>query len=263
MTVLKEILAHKVAEVSTHSASQSLDQFAPSREDIRDFAGALAQPGMQVIAEIKRKSPSMGIIRQDLQPAEVAQMYQKNGAAAISVLTDKKYFGGELQHLKEVRDAVELPVLRKDFIIDEYQVHESYHAGADALLLIADALAMDQLEYLYQLSSSLGLHVLVEAHSTAALNSMKRIKPRLAGLNSRDLTTMQVDLEGLLTKQHLLPLDSIHIAESGITNPEDLYRVAQAGFDAALIGTTLLRNGNPGENLQHFMTSIRSMEIPE
>jgi indole-3-glycerol phosphate synthase len=261
MTFLKEILAHKAVEVRTRSVNQSLDQFVPLREDIRDFAGAIAQPGMQVIAEVKQKSPSMGIIRQDLRPAHIAHMYQENGAAAISVLTDEKYFGGELHHLKEVRDAVELPILRKDFIIDEYQIYESYHAGADALLLIADALATDQLEHLYQLSISLGLHVLLEAHSTAALNSMNRIKPRLAGLNSRDLMTMQVDLEGMLTKQRLLPLGSIRIAESGITNPDDLYRVAQAGFDAALIGTTLLRHGNPGENLQHFMTAVRAMEI--
>jgi indole-3-glycerol phosphate synthase len=216
---------------------------------------------MQIIAEVKQKSPSMGIIRQDLRPADIARMYQDNGAAAISVLTDKKYFGGELRHLKEVSDAVELPVLRKDFIIDEYQIYESYHAGADALLLIADALATDQLEYLYRLSISLGMHVLVEAHSTAALNSMKRIKPRLAGFNSRNLKTMQVDLEGMLTRQCLLPPGSIHIAESGITSPVDLQRVTQAGFDAALIGTTLLRNGNPGENLQHFVTAVRSMEI--
>jgi indole-3-glycerol phosphate synthase len=263
MTLLEEILAHKAAEVQTRSAHQSLDQFVPSRDDIRDFASALAQPGLQVIAEVKQKSPSMGIIRQDLRPADIARMYQDNGAAAISVLTDNKYFGGELQHLQEVRDAVDLPVLRKDFIIDEYQIYESCHAGADALLLIADALAADQLEYLYQLSVSLGLHVLVESHGTGALNSMKRIQPRLAGLNSRDLQTMQVDLEGMLTKRYLLPDDSIHIAESGITGPDDLQRVAQAGFDAALIGTTLLRNGNPGENLQYFLAGICSTETSE
>lgn len=263
MTFLNEILAHKANEVRIQAANNALDGIKRLRKDLRDFTGALAQPGLQVIAEVKQRSPSLGIIRQDLQPAEIARMYEENGATAISVLTDNKYFGGELTHLEEVRNAVDLPVLRKDFIIDEYQVHESYCAGADALLLIADALPEERLVELYQLSCSIGLHVLVEAHSKVALRTLCKIKPRLAGLNSRDLATMRVDLEDLLARRRMLPEGSICVAESGISDPDDLLRVAQAGFDAALVGTALLNEGDPGENLKQLMMSLGSTETTE
>jgi len=153
-------------------------------------------------------------------------------------------------------------VLRKDFIINEYQVYESYHAGADAILLIADALASDKLERLYRLADSQGLHVLVEGYSEEALTRIQRLAPRIAGINSRDLATMQVDLEAMLERRCLLPEGALQVAESGITGPEDLARVDRAGFDATLIGTALLAEGDPGETLRRFLVSIAQVEAP-
>lgn len=264
MSILDEILAHKAEEVRRRQDQLPAEAFPPRHGEVRDFARALGQPGLQVIAEVKRKSPSRGNIRLDLDPADLAPAYEQAGAAAISVLTDEKYFGGSLDHLAEVRLSVNLPVLRKDFIISEYQVHESYCAGADAILLIADALSQDRplpdkpsgpdgLEQLYQLARSLGLHVLVEGYSDEALAGIRRLAPRIAGINSRDLTTMQVDLETMFEKRRLLPDEALHVAESGITGPADLARVGRAGFDAALLGTALLAEGDPGETLRRFL----------
>ena len=253
MTVLDEIVAHKTEEVRRRRDDLPVEALPSRPGEVRDFARALGQPGLQVIAEVKRKSPSKRDILPDANPADLGRTYEQAGAAAISVLTDEKYFGGHLDHLAEVRAAVDLPVLRKDFIISEYQVHESYHAGADAILLIADALSPDGLERLYRLARSLGLHVLVEGYSDEALAHIQRLAPRIAGINSRDLTTMQVDLGAMLQRRQLLPESALHVAESGITGPADLARVDQAGFDGALIGTALLIEGDPGKTLRRFL----------
>ncbi len=260
MTILDEIVAHKTEEVRRRRDDLPVKAFPPRPGEVRDFAGALGRPGLQVIAEVKRKSPSKGDILLDLNPADLGRAYEKSGAAAISVLTDEKYFGGRLEHLAEARAAVDLPVLRKDFIISEYQVHESYHVGADAILLIADALSHDQLVQLYSLARSLGLHVLVEGYSDEALARIQRLAPRIAGINSRDLTTMRVDLGAMLQRRRQLPEGALHVAESGITGPADLARVARTGFDAALIGTALLAEGDPGETLRRFLAGITPME---
>ena len=253
MSILDEILAHKAEEVRRRQDHLPVEAFPPRPGDVRDFTGALGRPGLQVIAEVKRKSPSQGNIRLDLDPANLASAYEQAGAAAISVLTDEKYFGGGLDHLAAVRLSVDLPVLRKDFIISEYQVHESYSAGADAILLIADALPRDELEQLYQLARSLGLHILVEGYCDEALARIRWLVPRIAGINSRDLTTMEADLETMLKRRQLLPEGALYVAESGITCPADLVRVGRAGFDAALIGTALLAEGDPGETLRRFL----------
>ncbi len=253
MSILDEIVAHKAEEVRRRRDQLPVAEFSPRSGAVRDFAGALGQQGLQVIVEVKRKSPSKGNIRPDLDPADLARTYEQAGAAAISVLTDKKYFGGSLDHLAEVRASVKLPVLHKDFIINEYQVHESYHVGADAILLIADALPPDRLERLYHLADSLGLHILVEGYGDEALARIERLAPRIAGINSRDLATMQVDLETMLKRRQLLPEGALQVAESGITCPADLARVDRAGFDAVLIGTALLAEGNPGETLRRFL----------
>ncbi len=263
MIVLDEIVAHKAEEVRRRRDDLPVKALPPRPGKVRDFAGALGQPGLQVIAEVKRKSPSKGDIRLDADPADLARAYEKSGAAAISVLTDEKYFGGSLDHLAEVRATVDLPVLRKDLIINEYQVHESYHAGADAILLIADALSPDGLERFYRLARSLGLHVLVEGYSDEALAHIQRLAPRIAGINSRDLATMQVDLGSMLQRRQLLPEGALHVAESGITGPADLARVERAGFDAALIGTALLAEGDPGETLRCFLAGFTPMEASQ
>lgn len=253
MTILDEIVAHKREQVRELCRRQPLALPAGRPDQARDFFDALARPGLQVIAEIKRRSPSRGAIRPDIDPAELARQYESAGAAAISVLTDNKYFGGSLQHLRAVRAAVNLPVLRKDFIIDPYQVHESAAAGADAILLIADCLDETELAELYELAGSVGLQVLVEGYSDQSLATIRRLAPQVAGINSRDLATMEVDLAGMLERRSLLPEQAIQVAESGIASADDLQAVALAGFDAALIGTTLLLKGNPGATLKALL----------
>ncbi len=253
MNILQEIVAHKRAEV--RGLATSREPLTPTRrpDPVRDFRAALARPGMQVIAEIKRRSPSRGAIRPDLDPAELARGYQDAGAAAISVLTDSHYFGGSLEHLQAVRAAVDLPVLRKDFIIDPAQVYESAEAGADAILLIADCLSEEELGRLYALAGSLELQVLVEGYSDASLAAISRLSPEIAGINSRNLETMEVELAGMLPRRKLLPTGVIAVAESGITEPAHLAAAARAGFQAALIGTALLIEGDPAANLRRLL----------
>ncbi len=253
MNILQEIIAHKREEVRSLATSRELSTPIQRPDPVRDLRSALARPGMQVIAEIKRRSPSRGAIRPDLDPAELARGYQDAGAAAISVLTDSHYFGGSLEHLSAVRAAVDLPVLRKDFIIDPAQVHESAAAGADAILLIADCLTGEELARLYALAGSLDLQVLVEGYSDASLAAISRLTPEIAGINSRDLETMEVDLAGMLPRRKLLPSGVIAVAESGITTPAHLAAVARAGFQAALIGTALLIDGDPAANLRRLL----------
>lgn len=260
MSILDEIIAHKVKEVARRQSEVPLSALGPRSREVRDFAGALAAPGLQVIAEVKRKSPSMGDIRPDVDPADLARTYARSGAAAISVLTDEKYFGGQLDHLAAVHAAVDVPILQKDFILTDYQVHESYHAGADALLLIADALDQAQLERLYGLASSLGLHVLVEGYGDNALARIRRLGPKIAGINSRDLNTMAIDLAAMLERRSQLPERAIHVAESGITGPHDLARVDQAGYHAALIGTALLKDSDPGRSLENFLAGMSTLK---
>lgn len=260
MSILDEIVTHKRREAALLEAELPLAALPRRAAAVRDFAQALAQPGLQVIAEVKRKSPSRGNIRLDLDPVALANDYAASGAAAISVLTDEKYFGGHLDHLKAVRAAVPVPILRKDFIITTYQVHESWSAGADAILLIADALNMNELTRLYQLATSLGLHVLVEGYSGDAFKRIRQLSPRIAGINSRDLATMTVDLVTMLAGRSLLPDEALHVAESGITSPADLAKVDQAGFQAALIGTALLQDGNPKDTLATFLAALTTEE---
>ncbi len=253
MTILDEIVAYKREQVRELCQRHPLALPAQRPDPARDFFSALARPGLQVIAEIKHRSPSQGTIRLGMDPADLARQYQAAGAAAISVLTDDKYFGGSLQHLRAVRAAVDLPVLRKDFIIDPYQVHESAAAGADAILLIADCLDETELAELYELAGSVELQVLVEGYSDHSLAAIRRLAPQVAGINSRDWATMEVNLAGMLERHSLLPEQAIGVAESGIVSADDLQAVALAGFDAALIGTTLLLKGDPGANLKALL----------
>jgi indole-3-glycerol phosphate synthase len=256
MTSLDDIIAHKTKEVENRQKQVPMELLSTRVSDIRDFAGRLNAGGVQVIAEVKRRSPSRGNIRMGLEPAGLARAYEQAGAAAISVLTDEMFFGGCLNDLINIRTEVTLPVLRKDFIVQEYQVYESFHAGADAILLIADALTFPQLEELYRLAQSLGLHILVEGHGKEALESIQRLKPAIAGINSRNLTSMEVDLEAMLQRRHLLPHGAIHVAESGLRTSADLARVSYAGYHAALIGTALLTEEDPGQVLQHMLENL-------
>jgi indole-3-glycerol phosphate synthase len=214
-----------------------------SREPL-SFIGHLrnAADGFGIIAEFKRKSPSAGIIRDDIDPVDMALEYVKHGASCISVLTDENYFGGSLHDLERIRRAVRIPVLRKDFIIDEYQLDEAKAYGADAVLLIADILSRSELENLYGKAGEIGLECLVEIYDEAAIGKINFDSMRLIGINNRDLRTFTVDLDHTKRMIQKLPDDVFIISESGIQSREDIALVKGFGANGALIGESLMRD---------------------
>jgi indole-3-glycerol phosphate synthase len=212
----------------------------------------LCTPGLSIIAEIKRRSPSGGELRPDLSPADLARGYADAGAAALSVLTDARYFGGSLQDLGEARAACHLPILQKDFVVDEYQLHEARGYGADAVLLIVRALSPLELARLIALADDLGLAALVEAHSGDEVRIALEAGAQIVGVNNRDLDTLKTDPSLALGLRDLVPPDRIFVAESGVSEPEQLDALAAAGAHAVLIGETLLRAPDPGARLREL-----------
>lgn len=247
MNKLQEIIQHKKIEVEKCKAgtpaSSLITRSLYNREPL-SFIGHLrnAADGFGIIAEFKRKSPSAGIIRDDIDPVDTALEYVKNGAACISVLTDEKYFGGSLNDLERIRSAVTIPVLRKDFIIDEYQLGEAKAYGADAVLLIADILSKSELDHLYGEARKLGLECLVEVYDEAAIGKISFDSMKMIGINNRDLRTFTVDLNHTKRMIQKLPDDVFIISESGIKNREDIALVKGFGANGALIGESLMRN---------------------
>jgi indole-3-glycerol phosphate synthase len=218
---------------------------------VRPFAAALTRPGaISVIAEHKRRSPSRGAIREDLAPADVARRYQAAGAAALSVLTDEPFFGGRLSHLTEARVATGLPALRKDFVVDRWQIWEARAAGADAVLLIVAALEDRELRELLREARAVGMDALVEVHDRGELDRALGAGARLVGVNNRDLRTLAVSLETSLSLATAIPDDAVAVAESGIRSGLDLKRLRDAGFDACLVGEHLMASPDPGEALR-------------
>jgi indole-3-glycerol phosphate synthase/phosphoribosylanthranilate isomerase len=205
---------------------------------------------VNVIAEFKRRSPSRGVIREDLHPVSVAQAYEIAGAAALSVLTEEQFFGGSMEDLKEARGATLLPVLSKDFVIDPYQVWDAWHAGADAVLLIVAALEDHELKQLLATADEAGLDALVEVHDEAQLREALHAGARVVGVNNRDLTTMAVDLDTSLALAGLIPDDVVAVAESGIRGTGELRRLRDAGYDAVLVGEHLMSGADPGKTLE-------------
>jgi indole-3-glycerol phosphate synthase len=251
VTVLDDILAAKRDEVTMLRRPETralLRRTALEASAPRDFTGALrrADGRLAVIGELKRRSPSKGELAPELDPAPTAKAYEAGGAAALSVLTDNLFFGGTVADLQAARDATVLPVLRKDFTIDEVQVYEARAIGADALLLIAAALPDDALlADLHALAGGLGLAVLVEAHDAAEVERALGAGARIVGVNNRDLATFDEDLDVASTLSSLLPADVIGVAESAIRLPADARRMADAGFDAVLVGEALVRSDDP------------------
>ena len=207
----------------------------------RDFAGALARPGLALIAEHKRSSPSAGVIRSDVALADVVGAYERAGAAALSVLTEERRFHGSLDDLGEARRASRLPILRKDFIVDPYQVHEALAGGADAILLIVAALQPDALAELQALAGRLGLAVLMEIHNADELETALALRAPIIGINNRNLVTMQVDVETTYELLPEIPDGTLKVAESGLRTRAELERLTAAGVDAVLIGEALMR----------------------
>lgn len=251
MNILEKIILHKQEEVKERSRVTPIERIKGSQRlyAIRDLKSVLARDGVQIIAEIKRRSPSAGDIMADAGPAEVAIAYEQNGAAAISVLTDQEFFGGQLEFIQQVKAVTELPILRKDFIISEYQIWESFQAGADAILLIADAIDECLLTDLYRLAAELGMHILIETHSAENLQWIHDLNPPIVGVNCRNLKTMTTNIEWFEEAYSQLPKDSIKVAESGINSPDNLAKISQMGYDAALVGTSLMKTGTPGSAL--------------
>ena len=228
-----------------------LAELAPAA---RSLAEALARPGrVNVIAEHKRRSPSRGAIREDLEPADVARGYEKAGAAALSVLTDEPFFGGRIEHLIAARAATGLPVLRKDFVVDPWQVWEARAAGADAVLLIVAALEDDELSSLLALAGESGLDALVEVHDRSELDRALGAGARIVGVNSRNLKTLEVSLDTALSLVPAIPDDVVAVAESGIGTAGDIRRLRESGFAGFLIGERLMSAPDPGAALQSLL----------
>jgi indole-3-glycerol phosphate synthase len=221
------------------------------------FRAALLRPSVAVIAELKRRSPSAGSIREDLDPGERAAIYAAHGAAAISVLTDGPYFGGSMKDLRAAAERCPLPVLRKDFILDEVQVLEARAAGASAVLLIVRVLGRSRLESLLQYAGKLGLDALVEVHTPAELGTALESKAEIVGVNSRDLDTFTIDVSSAGTLLRQVPSDRVAVAESGILSQSDVARVAESGADAVLVGTALSASESPEHLLRELSTVVR------
>lgn len=250
MSILDEILTTKKQEVIRLRDSVSYEDFMRRIDAVpapRSLAQALRnkQP-LGLIAEIKKASPSKGIISADFQPVQQAQAYQQGGADAMSVLTDETYFQGSTAVLQQVAQVAKIPILRKDFMIDEWQVYESRAIGADAILLIAAALQDDKLASLYTLSTKLGMDVLLEVHSAQELQRVLPLRPRIIGINNRDLRTFHVDLQQTISIASLIPPSTVIVSESGLTRHADIVTVQQAGAQAVLVGESLMRSGIEG-----------------
>ena len=255
--VLDTILARTREAVAREKERRPLDRRHPDvagAPAVRPFAAALVRPGaMRVIAEHKRRSPSRGAIREDLAPADVARRYEAAGAAALSVLTDEPFFGGRLEHLREARAATALPALRKDFVVDPWQVAEARAAGADAVLLIVAALADPELRELLSEARETGVDALVEVHDQGELERALAAGARVVGVNNRDLRTLAVSLDTSLALASRIPDDVVAVAESGIKSGQDLKRLREAGFDACLVGEHLMAAADPGAALRRLL----------
>ena len=254
--ILDKIVAVKREEVAQALKRKSLDLMradAESRVLTRDFVGALraklAQGQAGVIAEIKKASPSKGVLREDFIPADIAQTYAEHGAACLSVLTDVQFFQGAVDYLKQARASCQLPVLRKDFIVDAYQVYESRVMGADAILLIAAILDDAQMKAFEAIARSLDMAVLVEVHDEVELARALKLKTPLIGVNNRNLKTFEVSLDTTLRLMQQVPADRLLVTESGIRNREDVLRMGAAGVNAFLVGEAFMLAPDPGAAL--------------
>ena len=255
MDKLAEINASKEAEIRRlEPHATELRRQALLRNDFRPFRAGLHLAGeIAVIAEVKKASPSAGIIAADFNPLSQAREYARGGAHALSILTDKVYFHGSLAYLRQVREQVDLPLLRKDFILHELQVYESVVAGADAILLIVASLEDDRLRALYDLAKTCQLDVLVEVHDLREMDRALELGADLIGINNRNLKTFQVDLATTEELAEEIPNDTIGVSESGIRTAEDVRRVRAAGINAVLVGETLMRAKNVPQKLQELM----------
>ncbi len=248
--ILDTIVAHKRRELKQdreRTPLQALKIQIPDLPPTRDFKASLTVPGaVNLIAEVKRKSPSKGIIREDFDPVKIAKIYAGNGASAISVLTDHEFFGGDLSFLSAIRNAVDVPLLRKDFTIDEYHIYQARAAGADAVLLIVAILTPEQLREFIGVAKHLDLAALVEVHTQTELDIALDVGAEIIGINNRDLKTFHTDIATSFHLRKSIPNDKIVVSESGIYSREDVIRLGEAAMDAILVGESLMRSADIG-----------------
>lgn len=254
--ILKKVLAVKAQEVAAAKAATPLAQIRAEAEQAaptRDFAGSIrsriAAGSPAVIAEIKKASPSKGVLRADFRPAEIAASYARNGAACLSVLTDEQFFQGSAEYLRQARAACSIPVLRKDFMVDAYQLYQARAMGADAILLIAAALGVKQMQEFEALAHSLNMAVLVEVHDGEELDAALQLKTPLIGVNNRNLRTFEVSLQTTLDLLPRIPADRITVTESGILRAADVQLMRGRGVHAFLVGEAFMRAADPGAEL--------------
>ena len=258
-TILDQICENKEREVEIFSQKQSvrgLEQtIAKNNFPKRDFAGALRKEGVSLIAEIKRSSPSnKGIVfREDFDVTEITGIYEQSGASAISVITDDKFFMGKLEYLSQARQNSNLPILRKDFIIDPLQVYESKAFSADAILLITAILEKEQFKNLYDLACELDMDCLVEAHNEEEIKQALEISPKIIGINNRNLKTMEMNIKNFSGLAESIPNNIIKIAESGIYTHDDVIEMKNSGADAVLVGTSLIKADDIGQAVNKLL----------
>jgi indole-3-glycerol phosphate synthase len=257
MTILDQIVATKRREIEAAKERRPLETLRGELDaapPVRDFCAPLATPGtVSLIAEVKKASPSKGVIRADFEPVEIARAYERHGADCLSVLTDEPYFQGRLDYLRQIRQAVALPVLRKDFILDTYQLYEARAAGADAVLLIAECLDDCNLRKLHNEAVELGMWPLVELYDPENLPRVLAAGATLIGINNRDLRTFKTDLAHTLRLCEAVPDECVLVAESGIATHADVQRLLSAGVDAMLVGESLMREADIGAAVERLL----------
>jgi len=254
--MLEKIINNKMREVEKRKRKLPLEILRRKVSDIssRNFKKSISSVAkINIIAEIKRFSPSAGIILRDFEPSALAKTYQENGASAISVLTDEKFFGGNLSDLAKVRRATSLPILAKEFILDEYQIYEAKLLGADAILLIASILSKRKLKKFLNLALRLNLDCITEVHKEEGLDKIGNLPVDIIGINNRDLETFKVDLKTTFDLIEKIPSGKLVVSESGIRNKEDIYRLREKGVNAFLIGESLLKSKDIGKTLREFL----------
>jgi len=241
MNHLKVILKDKKEEVRKLKDLIGENSIPQKRKKPLSFKGIFKKGGMALIAEIKKMSPSMGEIIRELDTEKIAKIYESSGADAISVVTDKKYFGGDCKFIKDIKRGVKLPVLRKDFVIDEVQIYQTYDSGADAILLIASILTPNQLKRFVKVARSLGIEPVVEVHNLHEIKKALDTETEIIGVNNRNLKNFEVDINVSLRLRPLIPENYFTISESGIEKLQDVQRLKDAGFDGILVGTSILK----------------------
>ncbi|MCA9025680.1 MAG: indole-3-glycerol phosphate synthase TrpC [Planctomycetaceae bacterium] len=254
--ILQKICEHKWIEIDAAKRAVSVHDLETqliSAPEVQDFVAALqGKHPMGLITEVKKASPSAGLIRADFDPVAIAETYATHGAACVSVLTDEKYFQGSLEYLKQIRTAIDLPVLRKDFILDPYQIIEARAAGADCVLLIAECLDDTELADLYECATELRMAALIEIYEPSNLDRVLRLDPPLIGVNNRNLKTMTTDLGHCIELRKEIPADVLMVGESGIHTREDVERLQNAGIHAILVGETLMKSQDIGAKVDEL-----------